>query len=66
MVSEDAYCIDILQQILAVDGLLKSSSEKLLDNHLRCCFASGMESAAVEKKDQLVNELVKVMHISRK
>ena len=42
MIEEDKYCIDILQQILAVSGLLKSASNKILKNHLNTCFSEGI------------------------
>ncbi len=43
MVEEKEYCIDILQQNLAVIGLLKSANEKLFQRHLNSCFAAAMK-----------------------
>ena len=37
LVNEDAYCIDVLTQITAVDKALKGVAVNLLDGHLRHC-----------------------------
>jgi DNA-binding FrmR family transcriptional regulator len=66
MMNEDSYCIDVLQQILAVQGLLKSSSEKILTSHLHTCFAEGMSTKDSDKKDKLIKELTQVMKMNSK
>lgn len=66
MIDEDKYCIDILQQILAVNGLLKSASNKILENHINTCFSEGMRSPSRDIKDKLVKELVEVINIGNK
>ena len=42
LVDEDAYCIDVLTQISAVDKALKGVAVNLLDGHLRHCVHDGM------------------------
>jgi CsoR family transcriptional regulator, copper-sensing transcriptional repressor len=42
LVDEDAYCIDVLTQIGAVDKALKGVAVNLLDGHLRHCVRDGM------------------------
>jgi DNA-binding FrmR family transcriptional regulator len=42
MVDEDAYCIDVLTQISAVDKALKGVAVGLLDGHLRHCVRDGV------------------------
>lgn len=66
MIDEDKYCIDVLQQILAVDGLLKSASDKILENHLNTCFSDGMRSKNEIIKSKLVNEVLEVIKIGSK
>lgn len=66
MIEEDKYCMDIIQQILAVDGLLKSASSRILENHLNTCFSEGMKSADKSKKEKLVKEVVDVMKLGNK
>jgi len=66
MIDEDSYCIDILQQILAVNGLLKSASAKILENHLNTCFIEGMGSSSKKIKENLVKEVLDVIKLGGK
>src|SRR4029453_10152451 len=42
LVDQDAYCIDMLTQISAVDKALKGVAINLLDGHLRHCVRDGV------------------------
>ena len=63
MIDDDVYCIDILQQILAVKGLLNSSAGKILDNHLKHCFSHGFRTKDKDLEEKLINELITVINI---
>jgi DNA-binding FrmR family transcriptional regulator len=43
MVDEDRYCIDVLQQVSAVQAALDKVGLKLLDDHVTHCMAEGAE-----------------------
>lgn len=66
MVENGDYCIDIMQQNLAVIGLLKSANQQLLENHLHTCFAKAMESSNPKKKQEMIDEILKVVKFSGK
>lgn len=66
MVAEDKYCIDIMQQNLAVMGLLRSAHRTLMDQHLHHCFRSAMESGSEKKKQAMIEEMLKVSSFSDK
>lgn len=57
MVKDDAYCIDVLQQLQAVEGGLKETGNLLLENHLMCCVADAITKG---KKDQTIAEVMEV------
>lgn len=65
MIDDDKYCMDILQQILAVSGLLKSASNKILENHLNTCFSEGMTSKKEDVKSQLVREVMDIVSLGK-
>ena len=44
MVDGDAYCIDVLTQISAVDKALKGVAVSLLDDHLRHCVRDAVKA----------------------
>ena len=60
MIDSDVYCIDILQQIQAVQGYLNSAKRLLLENHLRHCYKSALESSLPAEEERVLKELVKI------
>ena len=66
MVEKDCYCIDVMQQNLAVIGLLRSAHENLMENHLCTCFRSAMASKNEKKKKQMTEEILKVTNLYNK
>lgn len=64
MIDENAYCIDILTQISAVNAALQSVALSLLDDHLRHCVAGaindGQEAdAKIKEASAAIARLVK-------
>ncbi|HEX2178465.1 MAG TPA: metal-sensitive transcriptional regulator [Actinomycetota bacterium] len=53
MVEADKYCIDILDQISAVDSALKKVAVGLLKDHLGHCVARGLAGEGDEGKDMV-------------
>jgi len=66
MVENNAYCIDIMQQNLAVIGLLKSAHQLLMENHLKSCFATAMQSNNQKKKKEMIEEILSVTKMYNK
>ena len=60
MVEEDKYCIDIMQQNLAVIGLLRSAHQMLMENHLNTCFKKAMGTNNKKRKQEMADEILKV------
>lgn len=53
MVENDAYCVDILTQVSAVQAALNAFNKELLGNHIRTCVADGIRAG----DDEIINEL---------
>jgi CsoR family transcriptional regulator, copper-sensing transcriptional repressor len=66
MVEKNEYCIDIMQQNLAVIGLLRSAHLKLMENHLNTCFKQAMESKSPKKKKKMAQEILTVTKLFNK
>ena len=66
MVEKDEYCIDIMQQNLAVIGLLRSAHESLMEGHLKSCFKNAMQSKNDKIKKQMTEEILKVTKLFNK
>lgn len=58
MIDEDAYCIDISNQILAVISALKKIDNIVIANHIRCCV---MDAKDKEDEEEKMKELEKTL-----
>lgn len=65
MVEEKEYCIDILQQNLAVIGLLKSANDKLMKRHLNSCFINAMKGTNEKRKQEMIDEILQINKLSK-
>jgi len=62
MIEDDAYCIDVLTQINAVSGALKSLTKIILDEHIRTCVADDVRNGSDDKLNELTATLSKLMY----
>jgi DNA-binding FrmR family transcriptional regulator len=65
MQADKAYCIDIMQQNLAVIGLLKSAHQMLMADHLHNCFKTAMNSQNEKRKQEMIEEILKVTSLNK-
>lgn len=61
MIDEDKYCIEVLQQSLAVIGFTKSANKLILENHLNSCFKTGMTKSSPKKQTALIDEVMQIV-----
>lgn len=66
MIENNDYCIDIMQQNLAVIGLLKSAHQSLMEGHLNSCFINAMNTNNKQKKQKMVEEILRVTRLANK
>ncbi len=60
MAEDGAYCIDVMQQNLAVIGLLRSAHQMLMEGHLNSCFKDAMASKNEKRKAEMTKEILSV------
>ena len=58
MVEEDRYCIDISNQLLAVEALIRKANREVLTAHLRHCVQEAVDEGDAQGK---IEELVSVL-----
>ena len=58
MVEEDAYCVDVLVQIAAVQGALGRVGQILLGRHLEHCVADAFTSGDPDVRQEKIEELL--------
>ena len=66
MIEGGEYCINIMQQNLAVLGLLKSAHQYLMENHLNTCFKKAMATKNEKRKQEMIEEILKVTKLFNK
>jgi DNA-binding FrmR family transcriptional regulator len=66
MVEERQYCIDILNQILAVKGALASVEEKILQKHFRHCVTTAITGNSEKQKQQKLDEIIALINRTRR
>ncbi|MFH1142873.1 MAG: metal-sensing transcriptional repressor [Candidatus Uhrbacteria bacterium] len=66
MVEDDKYCVDIMQQNLAVIGLLKAANNKLMAGHLDSCVVKALASKNSKKQKQMIEEILLISKLSNK
>jgi len=60
MLDNDAYCVDILLQISAVQGALDQVQKLLLGRHIESCVTDALRSGSKSERQQKIEELLGV------
>ena len=61
MLEKDAYCVDILVQVAAVNSALNSFAKELLAQHIGTCVADDLRAGSDEKLNELIKLLPRLM-----
>ena len=61
MVEEDRYCIDISNQLMATEAILRKANREILRAHMSHCVKEAFEQGKEEEKiDEIISLLEKV------
>jgi CsoR family transcriptional regulator, copper-sensing transcriptional repressor len=66
MLENDAYCIDVIKQIQAVEAALSKVSTLLLDGHLHSCLITAVRGEDVQERERVLAEIAHVFETSTK
>jgi DNA-binding FrmR family transcriptional regulator len=58
MIEEDRYCIDISNQLLATESILRKANKEVLHAHMTHCVKDAFESGNSEEK---IKEIIQIM-----
>lgn len=61
MLEEERYCIDVSNQIIASQGLLKKANKLILTQHMQHCLRHAVGNNKDEKIEELVDIMDKIM-----
>jgi len=66
MLEEDAYCIDILRQIQAVQAALNKVSVQILEEHLNACVITAVRGDDPQERERVLLEISDVFEAATK
>lgn len=66
MLEQDAYCIDVIRQIQAVQAALSKISLMILDEHLHSCAITAIRSDDPDERERVLTEILDVFEACRK
>ena len=66
MVEEGVYCVDVVNQIVAVQRALKKVSGLVLDRHLHTCVTHAIRGSDDAAKERVLGELMEIFETTGK
>jgi DNA-binding FrmR family transcriptional regulator len=58
MVEDDRYCIDISNQLLATEAIIRKANKEVLHAHMKCCVHDAVNSG---KEDEKIDEIIAII-----
>ena len=66
MIDEDAYCIDVIRQVQAIQAALVKVNNMIIDHHLNSCVITAIRGNDVSEREKVLNEVVEVFNATQK
>jgi DNA-binding FrmR family transcriptional regulator len=66
MIERDAYCIDVIRQIQAVQASLNHLSARILENHLNSCVTTAVRGNDPEAREKVLHEITEVFQAANR
>ncbi len=66
MVEDGAYCIDVVNQINAVQAALQKINTLVLDKHLHTCVTTAIRGDDLGERERVIDEIIQVYNARAK
>jgi DNA-binding FrmR family transcriptional regulator len=66
MVEQEAYCIDVIRQIQAVQAALNKISTSILEEHLHSCLITAVRGDDPDDRERVLKEITDVFETATK
>lgn len=66
MIENGDYCIDIVNQILAVQRALQKVNSMVLDRHLHTCVTTAIRGNEPDERERVIGEIMSVFDVTGK
>ena len=65
MIEQEAYCIDILRQLQAVQSAINKTGKIILDEHLHTCVITAIQGEDPAERERVLQEIVDVFEAKK-
>jgi len=66
MIAEDAYCIDVIKQVQAVQAALNKVNDMMLEHHLNTCVIEAVRGEDRKARERVLQEIASVFEMVQK
>jgi DNA-binding FrmR family transcriptional regulator len=66
MIEDDAYCLDLINQIQAIQSALNKINLHILDDHLHGCLATAVRGEDAGERERMLGEIATLFERSAK
>ena len=66
MIEDEAYCIDVIRQIHAVQAALNKTSNMILNEHLNSCLITAVRGEDPDERERVLKEISDVFEAASK
>jgi len=66
MVKDDAYCIDVIKQVQAVQAALNKVSSQILEGHLHSCLTTAVRGDNADERERVLREIADVFQMTKR
>lgn len=66
MIADEAYCIDVIKQIQAVQAALNKVNDLILEHHLNTCVIEAVRGDNKKERERVLGEIVDVFEMAQK
>ena len=66
MVSEDAYCIDVMRQVQATQAALNKVNAMMLEDHMHSCLITAVRGEDVDERERVLTEIADIYEAATK
>ena len=66
MLEDNAYCIDVIRQIQAVQAALNKVSTMILEEHLNSCLITAVRGDSPEERERVLKEIAEVFDTAKR
>jgi len=66
MIADEAYCIDVIKQIQAVQAALNKVNDLILEHHLNTCVIEAVRGDNKKDRERVLGEIVDVFEMAQR